>query len=36
MVAKLFDTFNAGNTNLLFEVSNTILPGYTHQLWNED
>ena len=26
MVAKLFETFNAGNTNLLFEVSNTSLP----------
>ena len=26
MVAKLFDTLNAGNTNLLFEVSYTILP----------
>ena len=30
MVAKLFDTFNAENTNLLFEVSNTILPEYIH------
>ena len=26
MVAKLFETFSAGNINLLFEVSNTILP----------
>ena len=26
MVAKLFKTFNAGNMNLLFELSNTILP----------
>ena len=26
MVAKLFDTFNAGNINFLFSVSNTILP----------
>ena len=23
---KLFETFNAGNMNLLFELSNTILP----------
>ena len=36
MVAKLLDTFNAGNTNLLFEVSNTIYQKYTHQSWNED
>ena len=26
MVAKLFETFSAGIINLLFEVSNTILP----------
>ena len=26
MVAKLFETCNAGNMNLLFELSNTVLP----------
>ena len=36
MVAKLFETFNAGKENLLFEVSNTFFQKYIHQSWNED